>query len=73
MSRHSIPDASTIDAAWRKSSKSGGHENCVELAPYQDGIAIRDSKSPDGPAILHSRSQIASLLAGIRTGAFDKE
>ncbi|MFM9610913.1 DUF397 domain-containing protein [Streptomyces niveiscabiei] len=73
MSRHYIPDASTIDAQWHKSSKSGGHENCVELAEYKDHITIRDSKSPNGPAILYSRSQVASLLAGIRAGAFDKE
>ncbi|MFM9445325.1 DUF397 domain-containing protein [Streptomyces acidiscabies] len=73
MSRHSIPDASTIDATWRKSSKSGGHENCVELATYQDRIAIRDSKSPHGPAILCSRSQVTTLLIGVRAGAFDKE
>ncbi|MGJ5896672.1 DUF397 domain-containing protein [Streptomyces niveiscabiei] len=52
MSQYSIADASTIDAAWQKASASGGDGNCVELAPYDGLIAICDSKSPNGPAIL---------------------
>jgi len=35
----------------RKSSASGHSSDCVELASYQDRIAVRDSKSPHGPAI----------------------
>ncbi|WP_407705759.1 Scr1 family TA system antitoxin-like transcriptional regulator [Streptomyces niveiscabiei] len=38
MSQNFIPDASMIAATWHKPSKSGGHENCVELAAYQHHI-----------------------------------
>lgn len=36
---------------WRKSSRSGGGPNCVEVA--SDGVvtAVRDSKHPAGPTL----------------------
>ncbi|WP_078610415.1 MULTISPECIES: DUF397 domain-containing protein [Streptomyces] len=34
---------------WRKSSYSGGNDDCVELAITQGHIAVRDSKRPDLP------------------------
>lgn len=38
--------------SWRKSSRSGGGENCVELAPLDGRIAIRDSKQNQGPHLV---------------------
>ncbi|PNG93472.1 DUF397 domain-containing protein [Streptomyces malaysiensis] len=43
-------------ACWRKSSYSGGANDCVEIADLTDTayavVAIRDSKEPHGPALL---------------------
>lgn len=42
---------------WRKSSYStsnGG--NCVELANAAGAVAVRDSKDPDGPILLLTRT-----------------
>jgi len=51
---------------WRKSSYSGdtGGE-CVEVAPLNDLVAIRDSKRPDGPVLTVSPSAFATFLGGI--------
>ncbi|MFJ2603473.1 DUF397 domain-containing protein [Streptomyces sp. NPDC087425] len=69
MSAQVVQDASALDVEWRKSSFSGPHADCVELAPYQGTIAIRDSKAPHGPAILYPRASVAALIAGIQAGA----
>ncbi|MFD6231641.1 DUF397 domain-containing protein [Streptomyces sp. NPDC060232] len=38
-------------AAWRKASYSGNSGgDCVEVAGQPCGVALRDSKNPDGPA-----------------------
>jgi hypothetical protein len=40
--------------AWRKSTHSGSG-NCIETAPIPDGIAVRDSANPYGPALGFTR------------------
>lgn len=34
--------------AWRKSSYSGGAQNCVEVARDDKAVYTRDSKNPNG-------------------------
>lgn len=56
---------------WRKSSYSDNGE-CVELAMLDDGIGVRDSKlGDDSPVLTFTRTELAALVAGIRTGEFD--
>jgi hypothetical protein len=41
------------DALWHRSSHSTAANNCVETAPLLSGqLAVRDSKAPEGPALL---------------------
>jgi hypothetical protein len=70
-SQHIVPDASTLAVAWQKSSASGGDGDCVEFAAYENGIAIRHSKAPNGPALLYTRSEIAAMIEGAKAGEFD--
>lgn len=48
---------------WRKASRSGGTGgNCVEIAPLPNrGIAVRDSKNPDGTVLQLSANQWEDL------------
>ncbi len=55
-------------ANWRKSSYSqGGGTDCVELAALEgSGCGIRDSKNPEAPHLVVSRSVLAALVQGIK-------
>ncbi len=54
-------------AEWRKSSFSSQSGNCVEAARNLPGlVAIRDSKSPDGPNLLVSPETWQAFLLGLR-------
>jgi hypothetical protein len=58
--------------SWRKSSRSGGTGNCVEAALLPDGdVAVRNSRFPDGPALIYTREEMASFLEGVKDGEFD--
>ncbi|MFE1149858.1 DUF397 domain-containing protein [Streptomyces albidoflavus] len=56
---------------WQKSSFSGGNgEDCVEVAPHEGGIVLRESDRPD-QVITTTRAKLAAFLAGVKAGEFD--
>lgn len=57
-------------AAWRKSSYSTPSGNCVEAAGLADGVALRDSRFPDGPALVFTSAEWDAFLGGVRAGRF---
>ncbi|MFJ8751684.1 DUF397 domain-containing protein [Streptomyces sp. NPDC102441] len=58
-------------ATWRKSSYSNGDGgNCVEVADGFPGLVpVRDSKAPDGPALVFSAAHWASFVGVLRNGS----
>ncbi|HUB42306.1 MAG TPA: DUF397 domain-containing protein [Streptosporangiaceae bacterium] len=57
---------------WRKASFSNPSGNCVEVAGLSDGsVAVRNSREPEGAALVYTRAEIAAFLAGVRNGEFD--
>lgn len=62
------------DVVWRKASYSntqGG--NCVEVAALPDGgMAVRDSKDPDGPVLTFTAGEWAAFIGGVKDGEFDR-
>jgi uncharacterized protein DUF397 len=59
-------------AVWRKSSRSGSGNECVEVATLAGGNqAIRDSKDPAGPALRFTPVEWTAFTVGVRDGEFD--
>jgi hypothetical protein len=60
------------DLRWKKSSRSGAGNNCVEVATLNDGRAVRDSNNPTGSTGLRlTAAQWTAFTAGVRAGEFD--
>jgi hypothetical protein len=58
-------------AEWRKSSYSTNGGNCVDVAGNLPGIvAVRDSKDPDGPALVFTADEWRAFVSGARAGEF---
>ena len=57
-----------VGANWQKSSFSGANGgNCVEVAAGEPGVvAVRDSKDPDGPALIFSPADWSAFLASLK-------
>ncbi|PBC84155.1 protein of unknown function [Streptomyces sp. 2224.1] len=79
-STHSNPDGGAClevsddlltAATWRKSSYSnpdGG--NCLEVADNLPALVpVRDSKAPQGPALLFEASAWSSFVTAVKSGA----
>ena len=67
-----MPATELPGAGWRKSSVSNSQGACVELAKLGSGeFAVRNSRNPEGPALIYTRAEIAALIEGVKMGEFD--
>ncbi|MFB9432334.1 DUF397 domain-containing protein [Streptoalloteichus tenebrarius] len=53
-------------AKWRKSSRSGSSNMCVEVARGPGWVAVRDSKNPSGPALVFEPGRFDVFLRQVR-------
>lgn len=59
-------------AKWFKSSFSGASKDCVEVAFLNDGVGVRDSKNPSGPALIFTPSEWSAFTTSVEAGKFDQ-
>ncbi|MDH2394014.1 DUF397 domain-containing protein [Streptomyces sp. HNM0663] len=64
--------ASSLKVSWVKSRHSNAVGNCVEVAALPGGaVALRNSRDPDGPALVYTGTEAAAFVAGAKDGDFD--
>jgi len=58
---------------WLKSRRSNPSGNCVEVAELPDGagVAVRNSRDPEGPALIYTSAEITAFILGAKDGDFD--
>ena len=74
MARNGIPVGQLpTSVKWQKSGRSNPSGNCVEMAALPGGqeIAVRNSRDPQGPALVYTIDEIRALIGGAQDGDFD--
>jgi hypothetical protein len=68
-----MPAGQLPAVGWQKSSRSNPSGNCVELTRLHGSpdIAVRNSRDPEGPALVYTPDEIAAFIEGARDGDFD--
>jgi hypothetical protein len=67
-----VPAPALGDVTWVKSRYSGAQGNCVELARLAGGaVAVRNSRDPEGPALVFTPMEMTAMFQGVRDGEFD--
>jgi Domain of unknown function (DUF397) len=58
-------------AAWRKTRRSIGNGECVEVAPLVGSVVVRDSVNPDGLILRYPAGSWRTFLTAAKKGNFD--
>jgi len=68
-----ISAAQLVGVTWQKSHHSNPQGSCVEMAQLPGGeVAVRNSRHPDGPALIYTKAEISALILGVKDGDFDR-
>ena len=58
--------------AWKKSTRSNGSGDCVEVAEAEGGRQfVRDSKNPNGAILTFAPREWRAFVEGAKAGEFD--
>lgn len=67
-----ISAAQLEGATWRKSQRSNSQGACVELARLDvSTVAMRNSRDPQGTALIYPASAVRAMVGALRSGEFD--
>ncbi|MFD4954075.1 DUF397 domain-containing protein [Streptomyces sp. NPDC058451] len=58
------------EARWIKASRSDGLNECIEVAEVGENIALRNSRDPEGPALIFTRGELSAFADGASKGEF---
>ncbi|WP_067504761.1 DUF397 domain-containing protein [Actinoplanes sp. TFC3] len=62
-------EANLSGAVWRRSAVSDGA--AVEVALLDNGVAVRDSRTPEGDVLFFTPAEWDAFVGGAKDGEFD--
>ena len=66
-----IPAGQLDGVTWQKSRRSNPSGNCVEVARLgRQAVAMRNSRHPDGPALVFTTEEWDAFITGAQAGDF---
>jgi hypothetical protein len=70
--QNGISAAQLEGTTWRKSQRSNSQGACVELARLDAAtVAMRNSRDPQGTALIYPASAVRAMVSALRAGKFD--
>ncbi|GGS72328.1 transcriptional regulator [Streptomyces tanashiensis] len=67
-----VPSNQIQGAVWIKSQASSAEGNCVEAAVLPGGgVGLRNSRHPEGPALVYTTAEVRAFIQGAKAGEFD--
>jgi hypothetical protein len=64
-------EADLTDAVWRRSGPAQADTAAVEVALLDGGVAVRDSRRPDGDVLFFTPAEWDAFVGGAKDGEFD--
>ncbi|MDK1349113.1 DUF397 domain-containing protein [Streptomyces sp. 378] len=72
MIKNGVPAGEITGVTWLKARASVGAGECVEVASLPEGgVAMRNSRHPDGPALIFTKAELRAFLTGVKDSEFD--
>jgi Domain of unknown function (DUF397) len=69
---HGMPASELQGVQWCKSRRSTAEGECVQTAKLPGGgVAVRNSRHPEGPVLLFSDTELRTFLEAVKQGYFD--
>ncbi|MEU5677015.1 DUF397 domain-containing protein [Streptomyces mutabilis] len=67
-----VPADEITGVTWLKARASVGAGECIEVAKLREGgVAMRNSRHPDGPALIFTEAEVRAFLDGAKGSEFD--
>lgn len=63
----SVNNNDFVKSSWSKNNP----KTCVEVAVKSDGVAVRDSKNPEGPKLFFTNEEWDAFVKGVKSGEFE--
>jgi len=62
----------SLDATWRKSTRSYNDGSCLEARWVEEVVEIRDTKDRNGPVLSFTSAAWRSFVHAVHAGEFDR-